>query len=164
MFPIKYLSLRFFSYKKDFKDLGGSALLKLHDFSLYQVLSFVYSEHEWLPWQFDKCPHHFWSDSNKKMQFIETISKELKINDWYKVNKENIRTIKGGDSLLKSYNGSIYNIVVDIFPEKKWIPWKFSREHFSDPKTWRLFLDSVAKQLNIKEMKDWYSVKEEVIK
>jgi hypothetical protein len=53
-----------------------------------------------------------------------------------------------------------------VHPDFNWLPWKFGRiptNYWSTLENQRQFLDSVAKQLGIKEMSDWYKVSAEVI-
>ena len=66
-------------------------MLQKHNNSLYQLLSNVYTEHEWIPWKFTKTPKGFWNDTNNQRSFVQALGKELGINemsDWYKVKAE----------------------------------------------------------------------------
>ena len=52
-----------------------------------------------------------------------------------------------------------------MFPNYEWLPWKFNKvsPNFWDvPQNQRKFLDWFAKELNIKEMSDWYNVSVQV--
>ncbi len=58
----------------DVSEHGGSSLM--HQFgSLYNVLSLVYSEHDWKPWKFGRMPKHYVKEHSKIM--IDSIAKEL---------------------------------------------------------------------------------------
>ena len=68
--------------------MGGYGLLYQNNISLYKVLSTLYPEYEWLPWKFESCPKHFWTDVKNQRKFLEWAGKELKIkdmSDWYNV-------------------------------------------------------------------------------
>ena len=48
----------------------------------------AYPEYDWLPWQFEQCPQHYWSDIKNVRKFMEWAGKQLnvkEISDWYKV-------------------------------------------------------------------------------
>jgi hypothetical protein len=52
-----------------------------------------------------------------------------------------------------------------VYPEYEWLPWKFVRsqnQFWNDPKNQRKFMDWAGKQLQIKEMSDWYKVTQKV--
>ncbi len=49
----------------------------------------------------------------------------------------------------------------EVFPEYDWLPWKFERcpkGYWNDIKNVRKFMDWAGKELNVKEMSDWYRV------
>jgi hypothetical protein len=67
-------------------DIGAGGILK--KYTLLQLLSHAYPEHEWLPWKFSQTPKNYWEDVNNQRKFMEWASKELNIKDmtdWYKV-------------------------------------------------------------------------------
>jgi hypothetical protein len=66
--------------------LGGKSLL--HSGSLSNILSEVYPDYGWLPWQFSRCPATYWDDIKNQRKFLDWASKELKLkepSDWYNV-------------------------------------------------------------------------------
>ncbi len=71
------------------QDLGGKHLLQdLYNNSLFNLLSTVYPDYDWLPWRFDRCPKDFWSNVNNQIKFVKWAANELKIkemNDWFKI-------------------------------------------------------------------------------
>ena len=71
--------------------LGGKRLLVLHNGSMFQMLSTLFPEYEWLPWRFGKTPSNFWNNEQNQRKFIEWAGNELGIknmSDWYKVTNE----------------------------------------------------------------------------
>jgi hypothetical protein len=63
--------------------------------------------------------------------------------------------------LKYKYNGSISALLLEVYPEYDWLPWKFAKsphDFLGDQKNQRKFLDWAAKELNIKDMSDWYNV------
>ena len=88
---------------------------------------------------------------------MEMLAKDLKIekpSDWYKVG-----------NLKQIGNNSLHKLLSLAYPEYRWLPWKFTsnKVFWSDVNNWKIFLEYAAKELNVKEMKDWYNVKTEVI-
>ena len=69
----------------------------------------------------------------------------------------------GGEHLLTKYNGSLQKALSAIYPDYEWLPWKFSRISSTNDKqeNSRKFLESIAPQLNIKALDDWYNVTRE---
>ena len=59
------------------------------------------------------------------------------------------------------YDGSISKFLATIYPDYKWLPWKFHscpHNFWSDIKNQRWFMDWAGKQLGLKDMADWYKV------
>jgi hypothetical protein len=62
---------------------------------------------------------------------------------------------------MYKYNNSAAQMIMNIFQEHEWLPWKFTTcpKHFwNDDKNKRIFLDWAGKQLGVKELKDWYNI------
>jgi hypothetical protein len=71
----------------------------------------------------------------------------------------------GGESLLEKYKSSPLLLLSTLFPEHEWLPWKFSvvpRNFWENSDNQRKFVEWAAKELKIKEMKDWYQIKAKV--
>jgi hypothetical protein len=67
----------------------------------------------------------------------------------------------GGINLLAKYEGSTKQLLAQIFPEYKWIPWEFakaSQNFWDDVNNQRNYLNWAEKRLKIKEMEDWYNI------
>ncbi len=56
---------------------------------LFQLLSNIYPEHEWLPWKFQQpVPKGFYNDPSNRRKFVDWVAAELHIkemSDWYNV-------------------------------------------------------------------------------
>ncbi len=64
------------------------------------------------------------------------------------------------------YNNSPSLLISTVYSEYKWLPWKFQHVpngYWEDMKNQKKFMDWVGKQLNYKDMEDWYKVTKEVI-
>ena len=65
-----------------------------------------------------------------------------------------------------SVKNSYMDLLIEAFPEYDWLPWKFNNFSFKSLLTnanrKQRYVEWMAMQLNIQEMKDWYNVKTEV--
>jgi hypothetical protein len=67
----------------------------------------------------------------------------------------------GGGSLLTLYNTSPSLLLATVYPNYEWLPWKFDvapKHYWESLENQRKFLSWAGKQLNIKNMSDWYHV------
>jgi hypothetical protein len=73
---------------QDLQRVGGTSLLHKYNDSPFLLLSTVYNEQVWFPWQFERCSQGFWQKTENHRKFLDWASKELKIkelSDWYTV-------------------------------------------------------------------------------
>ena len=72
----------------------------------------------------------------------------------------------GGSHLLNSkYNGSLQLLITSVYPQHNWLPWRFvnvPHKFWDDKNNQQKFMEWAGKQLNIKEMSDWYKVTQKV--
>eukprot|EP01118_Nematostelium_gracile_P009093 TRINITY_DN3048_c0_g1_i1.p2 TRINITY_DN3048_c0_g1~~TRINITY_DN3048_c0_g1_i1.p2 ORF type:complete len:336 (+),score=65.90 TRINITY_DN3048_c0_g1_i1:28-1035(+) len=97
--------------------------------------------------------------------FDSVLTKELQIKskeDWYRVKKEEIIDHDKYGLLDQLYDGSLRKALEDLYPDHKWLPWKFDESmplgKWREMHVQRDFMDYLAKELNIKNMEDWYHV------
>jgi hypothetical protein len=159
--------------------LGGEQLLRVFLDSPIKLLSSIYPDYEWLPWKFGRAPRDFWTNPKNQRNFLEYVAKELNIKemkDWYKVTTEVLflyvsqiiifQDIKklGGLALLNHHSRSIAKLLPYCYPEYNWEPWRFETaiNIWTDLENQKKFLEMLVKELNIKDMSDWYKVKTKV--
>ena len=124
----------------------------------------------------------YWSDLSNQRTFMQWVAKELNIkemSDWYKVSTQVyymffylLIEFQDFQKLCKglfanNYSSSPYKLLSSVFPEYDWLPWKFSRVpkgFWPELANQRKFVEWAAKQLNVKQMSDWYSITGEVNK
>lgn len=101
---------------------------------------------------------HCTQTSRNHRAFLDSIAKDLGVKnfeDWYGVTREEIAT-RGGTTLLQQYGDSVYELISKIYPEfADWKPWKFvklPRHYWDNEENGRKALESVAKELGIKEV------------
>lgn len=78
--------------------------------------------------------------------------------------------------MLQKFNNSVFAILKHAFPEHEWYPWKFSRSPTGSwaelstkfaggdeeaVRTIRIFIQDLAKELNVKKLSHWYKVIEQ---
>jgi hypothetical protein len=72
----------------------------------------------------------------------------------------------GGSSLLHKYNDSLSLLLSTVYPEYEWLPWKFiksPRNYWENVNNQRKYIEWAGKQLNIKQLSDWYKVTRKVL-
>ena len=68
--------------------MGAKELLVRYNHSPIELISSVYEDFEWLPWQFKYNQTQYWNDFNNQKYFIDWIASEKevkKMSDWYNV-------------------------------------------------------------------------------
>ena len=71
-----------------FREIGGSGLLKKYNFTLSFLLSSLIPNYHWLPWKFHIVPKNFWNHPDNQLRFLQWAAQEFKIkdmSDWYKI-------------------------------------------------------------------------------
>ena len=141
-------------------------MLFTYSMSMFKLLTSIYTEYEWLPWRFSRAPPGFWSDPLNQRKFMDWAAKELKINklsDWHQVRCRDLDEL-GGKTLLKKHNYSVTKVLQDIYPEHDWLSWTYENNTMKAVQQNETidFIEYAAKQLNIKELKDWENITAEV--
>jgi hypothetical protein len=107
---------------------------------------------------------------------LTSILKFKSHDDFYKISTKVLKTTfplphqskdfqkAGVDELLAHYKHP-YNLLSTFYPQHDWLAWKFDtcpRNFWDSLSNQRKFLDWAKKQLNVKEMNDWYKVEHKV--
>jgi len=121
--------------RKDFINNYGYGLLSHHyNTSPIRLIKTIFNNYEWLEWKFFQAPPRFWNLDNQK-KYIKWLGNELgytKMDDWYKTDIQDFRNNYGSGLLVsKRYNGSVPDLLKNIYPEYKWIIKKFKNIGFS---------------------------------
>ena len=109
----------------------------------------------------------YWKNKYNHRKFLDWLGQELHFTckeDWYKVKASTILK-HGGKQLLYKYGGSPSKLVQSVYSDQEWFIWKFGRvpkgyvERFSSDKVECLRIaQDLTKQLQIKELEEWYRV------
>ena len=71
----------------------------------------------------------------------------------------------GATLIIKQYNGSFINLIQNVCPNYKWLPWKFkqaSKGYWNDENNIKEYMNWLSEKLNIKTMEDWYKITQKV--
>lgn len=131
-------------------------------------------------WIDNKVPPRFWNVHKNQLEYMNWLSSKLNIqsiDDWYnvtyKVNHQNfIRFLlinkflkdfrnNNGSSLLEHYGYSHIKAIMSLYPDYHWLPWKFSslpKGFWEDQENVKNYIKWLEKELNIKNMEDWYKI------
>ena len=66
-----------------------------------------------------------------------------------------------GGKQLTHLKSSYVDLLSEVYPDYNWLPWKFEmlpKYYWNDMKNVKKFMDWAGKELNVKEMSDWYKV------
>ena len=150
---------------RSFIDLGGGPLLNQYNNSMHALLSAIFPDFTWNPLNFTKAPQNYWGSIENQRNLVLEIGQKLGIaqngsanfEEWYNVS--NLTFIEqGGGSLLSHYQGSLPDILSNVFPEYDWKIWKFPGRSLSDERSLDEALTHVEAALMIVSPKDWYRV------
>ncbi len=73
----------------------------------------------------------------------------------------------GGGHLFGFNNYSLPQVLSIVYPDYNWLLTKFrssTKSLIHNSESWKEFMEYFAKELNVREMKDWYKVTAEVNK
>jgi hypothetical protein len=150
-------------------DYYGCGLLSgYYNLSFHKLLKNVYSEYKWLQWKFNSVPNNYWEDKDNHKLYTEWLFKELEyknMEDWYNISQDIIHN-NCGCGLLKLHNSSPQQLLNNVYPEYKWIHWKFKSvgsKFWDDLNHHREYMEWLFKELNYKSMSDWYGISQDLI-
>jgi hypothetical protein len=149
-----------------FDEHDGGPLLRRHfNGSMSGALQKVYPEHEWNLFNFKNKQKRLYQAPENHRAYFDWLGQELGVRvleDWYSLlpTTAKIRQL-GGAALVKQYSGSPILALQAAYPEHVFHIWKFSRvpvKTWKNPKLLRQFFDSLAPQVGVKKLDDWYEV------
>jgi hypothetical protein len=160
-YPVKATQIR---------DFGGAGLLaSVFGDSVAPAVMSVFPEHSWQFWRFQKVPKGMWEDPKRQREFLEFAATELGIKtmeDWYNVTSAQLQHLGGAALILHIYKVSVVDLVTSVYPEHRWMRWKFVRmgqRDWQDLNLQREYLSWAYNELKLKSLDDWYSVSKKQI-
>ena len=81
-----------------------------------------------IKWDVFKCrstiPHHFWDSLENQPKYLDKIAHKFKIKtqkDCKQINHNQIKDFNVIGLITNKYNGSIFSMLVSVYPEIKWL-------------------------------------------
>ena len=155
-------------YKITVKDIysnyGDGLLVTYYNSSPLQFLKSVFPQERWLPWKFIKTSNSTWKDKQIRKDYAIWLGEILNyknMEDWYKITQKDIKSNYGCGLLCEYYNASPLQFLKSVFPQQSWLPWKFtvaSNNTWKDKENHKTYAIWVGKELNYKNMEDWYKI------
>ena len=115
-------------------------------------------------------PIGYWEKPINQKCFFDWSGTELghrKMEDWYNITQEDIRTHGGRGLLNNLFSGSHSAALQSAYPEHNWILWKFSvtqQGFWKKKENQKIFFNWLGSQLGHKSMDDWYNVTQKDIR
>jgi len=125
-----------------FRQNRGRGLLEKYDWSPSKVVTSVYSDNKWQIWRFDNVPKGYWDHKDNQLEYLNWLKEILNFqsdDDWYKINAINFKEHKGS-GLLERYDTSPAKVVMSVYSQYSWQPWRFDTVH-------KVYWDDRAHQL-----------------
>ena len=158
--------------RRFFCDNGGRGIISEYK-TFWDMLKTVYPNENW---EIKKCrkqvSRNHWQTEQNKIEFMNdfAIKNDIKSpSDWAKVSVKKFSQA-GGNSLLQYYP-NFKALVEDVYPDIDWTTVKFPPQkvrltnfYWDNEENIKIFMDTVAKALNITSMNDWYRVSIDQIK
>jgi hypothetical protein len=126
-----------------------------------------YPDYNWIPWKFSRVPNGYWEFKENRRKYMDWLFKDLrytKLEDFYSLKTEIISSTGGEGMLQLFYNRSIRNCIINLYPEKEWIHWKFNRVQegfWNDINNQKEYMDWLFKELGYTKLEDWYNLTQE---
>jgi len=155
--------------RADLTKKGGALVVSKYGNSLVRCLMSLYPDHPWQPWKFETVPRTLWEDVDTQRRYFDWLFKELNLKDkeeWYNVKEETVRS-KGGNSLMSYHKNSLAKALVTAYPDYPWQAWRFGNVPVSmwdEPERGREFVVWAGKTLGVKELNDWYEIRNEEVR
>ena len=151
---------------------GGKSVLCSFKDSPQALLKCAFPDLELYPWRFKtKVPKSYWVSLDNQRKFIEVEAELLGFNtkeDYYKITGNIINNL-GGYGVIKRHKDSVYQMLVALYPDYKWFPWKFiqvSRTQFNwkNQKDAKDYCDWLYNEVGYTSMDDWYNMTQDEVK
>lgn len=142
----------------------GDHKLMQHYFenSLAFALVELYPEVEWQVWRFATVPDIFWKSHTNRRKFFDWVATQLGIktlDEWYEVKRTKVMNLGGSRVLFTLYSGSLEKALRSVYPEHSWQFWRFTGDILTgEVHKHRKFFENLGKEVNVKNMDDWYKV------
>jgi 5-methylcytosine-specific restriction endonuclease McrA len=97
---------------KEIRSIGGFGLLQEYKHSMFDLLTKMYPEHKWTPWEINKVTVNYWEDESNRKKAVDWAGKQLNVkqlDDWYNV----LQKVKGFIMKLKAR--ILFPLLVEVY-------------------------------------------------
>jgi len=149
---------------------GARGILAHHNGSIIQLIKCCYPQYDWLEWKFITTSMGFWNLLKNRKNFAIWLGKTLNyetMEDWYKITQNVIKINYGAGLLTQKYGCSNIKFLKDVFPEYKWLEWKFSiasQGFYQNLENHKIYVEWLGKTLKYETIEDWYKITSNIIK
>mmetsp|Transcript_10344 Transcript_10344/g.42068 ORF Transcript_10344/g.42068 Transcript_10344/m.42068 type:complete len:475 (+) Transcript_10344:14-1438(+) len=155
------------------RKLGGAGLLNRYGGSVWRLLQDVYPELG-IEGAADCRPaqvRNHWSTVENRQRFLESVKERLRIGEerrWTEVSVKEFTAV-GGGGLLARYNGSLLRMLQDTIGEEleeseRESYGRVASGHWDSRENRKTFLETVAREYDIRRPEDWARVSTEDVK
>ncbi len=151
--------------KQDFHvNAGGGLLANYYQDSPQKAVVAHFPDYPWRPWLFRSTSQGFWQDKKNRLAYVDWLGEELgleSLDDWYKVSRSHFHTNRGGGMLANYYGDSVFRLLKEYAPRKKWLPWCFPtvpQRFWQDQKNRQAYMRWLGKELGFEKVTDWYKL------
>eukprot|EP00026_Physarum_polycephalum_P002443 Phypoly_transcript_02449.p1 GENE.Phypoly_transcript_02449~~Phypoly_transcript_02449.p1 ORF type:complete len:911 (+),score=126.14 Phypoly_transcript_02449:48-2780(+) len=150
--------------ENDFNVHGGGVLLeRYYESSPMMAVMRIFNEFPWEPWKFAHAKSGYFDVFEHQMRYMKYLGEQLNfktMNDWYNITDASI-TAHHGNHLYSKFGESPSGMVMGIFKDHEWHPWKFRvipRNYWTKPEHQAKFVKYLGARLGYKTLEDWYEV------
>jgi very-short-patch-repair endonuclease/ABC-type Zn uptake system ZnuABC Zn-binding protein ZnuA len=142
----------------------GDSLLHKYNGSHINTLKVIYPEYYWLEWKFNNVSLGTWEDNKNHKRYAEWLGNKLGFTnekDWYKITQDIINDNNGSSLLENYYNSSPILFVRSVFPDYKWLEWKFRavpNGFWNDINNHKIYAEWLGNELGFTEPEHWYDI------
>jgi len=132
------------------------------------IVKYMYPKYEWLEWNFNKTPQHFWDYKDNQQKYMDWLFNKLgytKMEEWYNLNIDIIR-INNAGGLLHKYKSSHIKLLESVYPEYEWLEWKFgtcSKDFWNNTNNHKKYAEWLGKVLGYTKPEHWYNITIDII-
>jgi hypothetical protein len=130
------------------------------------ALAAVYPEQQWRPWLFDKLPGGFWNDTKNQRDYVDWAAEQLNVknfDDWYRVAATDLLSIRGSKWLNRYYSGSVFDLLMSVYPEHQWDQSAFQRGSNKSPSENEDARNFLSQRFGITIPEEWNFIRSEDI-
>jgi len=170
--PKKPDIIGFYIYKEELRWYNGKKLCCKHKKFSPSCYFCKYSDDNVFENSSNTLPDGYWKSLENKKKYIGWLGDKLGFvcyEDWYNIEKKDFHENKGSGLLSVEYfkkHKSIKQLVYDVFPDYKWLPFMFTRveKGWWDIKTNHyIYMDWLGEKLGYTKLEHWYNISFEIL-